>query len=87
MAPFVRTEGTRPMTALSTIEHVTFRAPNITCGHCVRNAQEAVRDLEGVIEAHASAETRFVDVDFDPAVISLEQLGAALAAAGYPVQD
>jgi copper chaperone len=69
-----------------TIEHVTFIAPDITCGHCVAKVQDAIRKLDGVKSGHASAETRFVDVDFDPEIVTAEQVAAALAQAGYPVR-
>jgi copper chaperone CopZ len=70
----------------ATTEHVTFIAPDITCGHCVAKAQDAVRNLEGVTAAFANAETRFVDVDFDPTRITVETVAAALRDAGFPVR-
>jgi copper chaperone len=70
----------------ATREHVTFIAPDITCGHCVAKAQDAVRHLDGVIAAYANAETRFVDVDFDPTKITADKVAAALSEAGYPVR-
>lgn len=70
----------------ATKEHVTFIAPDITCGHCVAKAQDAVRGLDGVIAAHANAETKFVDVDFDQTKISADNIATALREAGYPVR-
>jgi copper chaperone CopZ len=46
-----------------------------------------VRSLEGVVEVQASVETRFVDIDFDPSVVTPEAIEQALAAAGFPVQQ
>lgn len=74
------------MTA-STVEHVTFIVPDLTCGHCVAKVQDAAQAVEGVVSVHASAETRFVDIDFDPAIVTSEDVAQALAAAGYPVKD
>jgi copper chaperone len=71
----------------ASIQHVTFIAPDITCGHCVAKAQDAVRDLEGVTAAFASVETKFVDVDFDSTKITADQVAAALSKAGYPVRS
>ena len=74
------------MTLLTT-HHVTYIAPAISCGHCVGKVQNAVRSLEGVVEVQASVETRFVDIDFDPSVVTPEAIEQALAAAGFPVQQ
>lgn len=73
------------MTATA-VDHVTFIVPDLTCGHCVAKVQDAVRVVDGVVSAHASVETRFVDVDFDPDMVSAEDVARVLAAAGYPVK-
>jgi copper ion binding protein len=70
--------------ASSTTEHVTLLSPDISCGHCVSTVQTAVGQLEGVAEVQASAETKFVDVDFDPSRTSLDEITRALTEAGYP---
>ncbi len=70
----------------TTTEHVTLLAPDISCGHCVSTVQEALSKHEGVKLAMANAETKFVDVDFDPSVTTVEQLSTTLAEAGYPVK-
>lgn len=70
----------------STTEHVTLLAPDISCGHCVTTVQEALGQQEGVKLAMANAETKFVDVDFDPSVTSVEEISTTLAEAGYPVK-
>ncbi len=70
----------------TTSEHVTLLAPDISCGHCVSTVQEALGKHQGVKLAMANAETKFVHVDFDPAVTSVDKLSATLAEAGYPVK-
>lgn len=67
-------------------EHVTLAAPDISCGHCVMTVQNTLRDL-GVEDVSASAETKRIDVTFDPGKISRGQIEAALDDAGYPVQS
>lgn len=67
-------------------EHVTLTAPDISCGHCVMTVQNTLRDL-GVEDVSASAETKQIDVTFDPAKVSLDKIEAALDDAGYPVQQ
>ncbi len=73
------------MTATA-VDHVTFITPGLTCGHCVAKVQDAVKKVDGVVSVQASAETRFVDVDFDPMVVTSLEVARAMADAGYPVR-
>ena len=70
----------------STIEQATLTAPDISCGHCVATVKEAVGGLAGVSGVEADADTKRVEVAFDPNRVSLAQIEAALDEAGYPVQ-
>ena len=70
----------------ATSQHVTLIAPDISCGHCVGTVQDALGRLDGVKLSMANAETKFVDVDFDPTVVSVEKISMTLAEAGYPVK-
>lgn len=72
------------MTSTAT-EHITLHAPDISCGHCVGTVQNALQQQDGVSQVQASAETKLVDVDFDPQVTSVEQIAETLKDAGYPV--
>jgi copper chaperone len=69
----------------TTIEHVTFTAPDISCGHCVATVKSAVGTLAGVASVEADEATKRVEVDFDPSQVSRAQIEAALDEAGYPV--
>ena len=71
---------------VSMVEHVTVTAPDISCGHCVATVKEAVGSLPGVASVEADADTKRVEIDFDPGQVSLDQIEAALDEAGYPVQ-
>jgi len=70
----------------STTENVTLLAPDISCGHCVQTVQTSVGKLAGVSSVTASAETKQIDVTFDPAVVSLDTIAAVLDDEGYPVK-
>ena len=70
----------------STFEQATLTAPDISCGHCVATVKEAVGGLEGVSRVEANAETKRVDVAFDPSRVSLARIEATLDEAGYPVE-
>ena len=67
-------------------EHVTLTAPDISCGHCVQTIERSLGQLDGVSRVQASAETKQVDVEYDPARVSLERITAVLDDEGYPVQ-
>lgn len=69
----------------TTTEQATMTAPDISCDHCVATVQEAVGALDGVDRVAADAETKRIEVAFDPARVSLPQIEATLSEAGYPV--
>jgi copper chaperone len=71
----------------TTTEHITLLSPDISCGHCVGTVQSAVGQIDGVSDVQASAETKFVEVTFDPARTSVEQITTTLAQSGYPAQQ
>ena len=71
----------------STIQHLTLTAPDISCAHCERTIHQAIGSLDGVRSVEASAATKQVVVEFDPARVSPAQIEATLDEAGYPVQE
>lgn len=73
--------------AQSTHENVTLTAPDISCGHCVMSIQNRLGGLEGIEKVTASAETKHVDLVFDPAKINLDRIKFELEDEGYPAQD
>jgi copper ion binding protein len=72
--------------ASTATERISLTAPDISCAHCVSTVQQAVGDLPGVESVTASAETKVVDVRFDPTQVTVDKLEAVLDDAGYPVQ-
>ena len=70
----------------TTLEHITITAPDISCGHCVATVQEAVGELAGVNTVTANADTKQVEVSFDPGRVSVTQIESAMDEAGYPIQ-
>lgn len=70
----------------STIERATLTAPDISCGHCVATVQKAVGELPGVQTVSANADTKKVEIAFDPSQVNLTKIEAVMDEAGYPVQ-
>jgi copper chaperone CopZ len=63
------------------MERVTMRIEGMTCGHCVRAVEEALRALPGVeVEQVAIGEAT---VAFDPARTPRAELDEAVRDAGY----
>ena len=64
---------------------VTLPISGMTCASCVRRVERALTRTPGVHEATVNLATERAQVAFDPSVIGLESLGAAVEKAGYAV--
>lgn len=62
----------------------TFDVPKIHCDGCERTVTSALTGLAGVAKVEASAVTKKVLVEFDPASVDESRIREALQAAGYP---
>lgn len=63
---------------------VTYSVPNISCGHCVRTITNELQALAGVQEVKASADTKRVEVRYEPPATEAA-IEALLAEIDYPV--
>lgn len=66
------------------MEKVTLQVEGMSCGHCVKSVEGAVREAGG--EAKVSLETKTVEVDYDPGKVSLEAIKEAIEEQGYDVK-
>ncbi|MCC6791498.1 MAG: heavy metal translocating P-type ATPase, partial [Thermomicrobiales bacterium] len=57
----------------------------MTCASCVRRVERALTKVEGVSEASVNLATERARVAFDPALVDLDKLTAAIEKAGYHV--
>jgi Cu+-exporting ATPase len=55
----------------------------MTCASCVRRGEKALTRVAGVQEASVNLATERAKVVFDPALVTVDQLGAAVERAGY----
>lgn len=67
------------------METITVIAPDITCEHCKRTIESAVRPLPGVHDVQVEVPTKTVQVRFDPVLISRAAIENLLDEEGYPV--
>ncbi|HEV2282460.1 MAG TPA: heavy metal translocating P-type ATPase [bacterium] len=70
----------RPSTAT-----VDLPIEGMTCASCVRRVEKSLRRVDGVSEAMVNLAAAKARIVFDPAVATVEHLGAAVERAGYAV--
>ena len=63
---------------------VTYKIPNISCGHCVHTIQSEVSDLAGVKSVVADMLNKQATISFD-APASEDKIKSLLAEINYPV--
>lgn len=67
------------------METVTYIAPDISCQHCQQAIEQAVGALPGVERVQVAISDKRVEVHYDPARVSPDQIVAALDEEGYPI--
>jgi len=60
-----------------------FEIEGMTCAACVRRVERALEKVEGVRAASVNLATERATVDYDPALVSVDDLTGAIAGAGY----
>ena len=65
---------------------VTYKIPNINCGHCVHTITTEISDLEGVKAVEASPTTKMAVITFD-APATEEKIIATLKEINYAPVD
>ena len=66
-------------------ESSVLTVPGISCEHCKKTIEGAVKDLVGVDRVEVDIAGRTVSVDFDQEKISLPAIVAAIDEVGYEV--
>ena len=61
-----------------------YKAPDISCGHCVHTIQTEVGELPGVKSVEAKEDSKVVTIGFDSPATK-EQIEALMTEIGYPV--
>lgn len=56
----------------------------MSCQHCVRHVKEALEELEGVLSANVSLESKTAEIELNQDVAD-EKIKAAVSEAGYEV--
>ena len=64
-----------------------LNVPDISCGHCQATITNALSPLPGVDSVDIHIPTKKVTVQYDPAIIGLDQMKDVLAEQDYPVES
>lgn len=76
---------TTPTTPASATLTARFTTEPFTCPSCIKKIQSAVGRLPGVEWVTVKFNSARVDVGFDPAEITTEEIGETITGLGYPV--
>lgn len=75
-----RTQAASPSTAL---QHVSFSVQGMTCPVCAEGVEHKLKSIPGVQSASVSYEQKKADIEYDPQLVSLEQLQQPFEDAGF----
>ena len=62
---------------------MTFDVKGMTCAACSAHVEKSVKKLEGINSVNVSLLSNSMEVDFDPAVVTPQQICKAVASGGY----
>lgn len=64
----------------------TLQVQGMTCGHCKKAVEGAVKELDGVSSAEVNLEAGSVDVAYDESKVNVESMKEAIEEQGYDVE-
>jgi len=70
---------------MAMIEDVMLSVPDVSCEHCVKTINTTLGELSGVESVETDIPTKMVRLRYNPALVSMETVEAALDDAGYTV--
>lgn len=68
-------------------KRVSFAVDGMTCASCAKSVEIKIRELKGVRDVNVSYDQSRADVEFNPKVVTVEQLKEAIQKAGYRVRS
>tara|TARA_R110002072_G_scaffold124794_1_gene260342 strand:- start:12689 stop:12967 length:279 start_codon:yes stop_codon:yes gene_type:complete len=72
------------LTAFAESQTITLDVPTMNCSACPFTVKRALKNVDGVIDADASLDTKSAVVTFDDEKVSAARLIEATTNAGYP---
>ncbi|WP_313892181.1 copper chaperone CopZ [Psychrobacillus sp.] len=68
------------------MQNVTLNVQGMSCGHCVKAVEGGVGELAGVNEVKVNLAEGLVEIAFDEAKVSLDQIKETIEEQGYEVK-
>jgi Cu+-exporting ATPase len=68
-------------------EKVVLPIDGMTCAACVAHVQEALEELDGVVQVNVNLATERALVEYVPGLVDIEELKRAVSNAGYEVRE
>ena len=78
--------GNQTAQPIQPIQIVSFPVEGMTCASCVNRITRFLQNVDGVEVANVNLASESATVRFDPAMVSVDDLAAAVDAAGYVAQ-
>jgi copper chaperone len=70
---------------MAAVQETVLSVPDISCEHCVRAINGALKDLPGIEKVDTDIPTKTVHLRYDPTKVSLDKVEAVLDDVGYVV--
>jgi copper chaperone len=67
------------------MEKTTLKIEGMSCGHCVKAVEEALKEVDGVKKVSVSLENKSAEIEFDVSKADIAALKAAVEDQGYDV--
>ena len=68
------------------MQNITLNVQGMSCGHCVKSVEGSVGALAGVDQVIVNLAEGLVDVAFDEAQVSLEQIKETIDDQGFDIK-
>ena len=68
------------------MQTITLQVQGMSCGHCVKAVENSVGALAGINEVKVNLAEGLVDVAFDEAQVSVDQIKETIDDQGYEVK-
>jgi copper chaperone CopZ len=70
---------------MAAVQETVLSVPDISCEHCVKAINGALKELPGIETVDTDIPTKTVHLRYDPTKVSLDKVEAVLDDVGYTV--
>lgn len=73
--------------ALTSTEKKTFSISGMTCASCAQRIEKTTKKLQGVVDSNVNLATEKMSIQYDPAVITVQDIMTAVSKIGYEAHE